>query len=112
LISKDSKYIISGSYDSSVKILDLEEGKELYEYNHDCGVYIVVISDDNKYVASCGYGFDLKIWNLEKNQLDATIEHHDGIIYGLAISSDYGSVDKTVRLWNIAQAREEAVFKG
>ena len=44
-ISSDSKYIVSGSGDKTIKIWDIESGKEIKTLNgHSEGVYSVAIS--------------------------------------------------------------------
>ena len=65
-ISSDNKLIISGSEDKSIKIWDIESGKEIKKLNgHSECVYSVAISSDNKYIVSGSGDNSIKIWNLQ-----------------------------------------------
>ena len=65
-ISSDSKYIVSGSYDKTIKIWNLESGQEIKTLKgHSESVNSVAISSDNKYIVSGSADNSIKIWNIE-----------------------------------------------
>ncbi len=60
-ISKDDKYIISGSKDKSIKIW--EQGKEIQTLEgHSHGVTCIAFSKDEKYIISGSWDKSIKIW--------------------------------------------------
>jgi WD40 repeat protein len=77
-ISADSKYIISGSGDKSIKIWNIE-GNLIKSINkvHDDIVNSVCISADSKYIISGSEDKSIKIWNIEGNLIKSIDNVHD-----------------------------------
>ena len=68
-ISQDGKYVISGSYDKTINVWNLEEKrKEFSLTGHREGVTCVAISQDGKYVISGSNDKTIKVWNLEEKR--------------------------------------------
>ena len=62
--SPDGKYIASGSLDYTVKLWEVESGKEIRTFTgHTYDVRSVSFSPDGKYIASCSE--TIKLWEVE-----------------------------------------------
>jgi len=106
-ISSDSKYIVSGSSDDTIKIWNLNTGKLIKTLKGHIGsVNSVAITKDNKYIVSGSSDNTIKIWNLNTGKLIKTLKGHSNTVYSVAISSDNkyivsGSDDKTMKIWDL-----------
>ncbi len=64
--SKDGKYIVSGSWDKSIKIWERETGNQIQTLKgHSSGVTSVAFSKDEKYIISGSDDKSIKIWERE-----------------------------------------------
>ncbi|KAJ3007725.1 UNVERIFIED_CONTAM: hypothetical protein HDU68_003381, partial [Siphonaria sp. JEL0065] len=113
----DGKFIVSGSYDMTVKIWDTETGECLHTLvGHTLAVTSVAVSSDGRFVVSGSYDKTVKVWDREvgfgKGQEQTLVGHTDAV-NSVAVSSDgrfvvSGSNDKTVKVWD----REVGFGKG
>lgn len=59
----DSKYIISGSEDTTIKVWDIDQRKLLFTYyNHKSRIICLAVSPDNNTVASGSLENNFHIW--------------------------------------------------
>lgn len=100
----DDKILATGSYDSTIKIWDIETGEEIRTLvGHTSGVRALQF-DDTKLISG-SMDKSLKIWNYRTGKCLSTLPGHtDGVIClhfdsTLLVS---GSVDKTIKVWNFA----------
>lgn len=55
-ISKDKKYLVSGSADKKIILWNMELGAEIRSFSgHTGGISVLAISADNKIIVSGGY---------------------------------------------------------
>ncbi|XWK88040.1 MAG: protein kinase [Phormidium sp.] len=105
-VSRDGKTIASGSDDKSVKLWQLNEGKEIRTLNgHSDWVYAVAISPDGKILISGSKDNTLKIWDLETGKQLLNLTGHKSSINSVAVSGDNqniasGSYDNSIKIWN------------
>ena len=67
--SPDGKYIASGSYDTTVKLWDVN-GKKLHTFaGHKDVVTSIAFSRDNKFLASSSIDRTVKIWNIDNKEV-------------------------------------------
>lgn len=108
-ISLSGDYIVSGSWDKTVRVWDLQGNQIHQPLNHEDSVASVAISSNGHYIVSSTWEGKVYVWKI-KNDFEqihivqAFQAHEEGQI-SVAISSDgqyiaSGSDDSTVRLWD------------
>jgi F-box/WD-40 domain protein MET30 len=109
----DDRILASGSYDTTIKIWDLESAKEIRTLRgHTSGIRCLQF-DDTKLISG-SLDHTLKIWDWRTgNCLRTYTGHADGVIClhfdsKLLVS---GSIDKTVRVWNF-EDKSTSVLRG
>jgi WD40 repeat protein len=117
-ISNDSKTIVSGSADNTIKVWNLETGEEIRTLKgHDSRVNSVSISNDSKTIVSGSEDYNIKVWNLETGEEIHTLKGHNGRVNSVSISNDSktivsGGGDNTIKVWNLETGEEIHTLKG
>ena len=76
-ITSDNKYIVSGGYDKTVRIWNLQDKtQEAVLQGHTHHVNSVAITSDNKYIVSAGCDNTVRIWNLQDKTQEAVLQGH------------------------------------
>jgi WD40 repeat protein len=98
---------VSGSADKTMRIWDIETGKQHYIINHHlAAVNTLAITPDNKtIITGCANG-KIQLWNLSSGELYSTLENYSTAISCIAIHPDgkiiaSSSQDGIIKLWNI-----------
>ena len=83
---------------------------------HTDDIYALAFSSGGVLASASGDG-TVKLWDLAAGREKATLEGHDGLVYGTAFTRDgktvaSGGGDGTVRLWDVASSRQRQLFKG
>lgn len=89
-ITPDSKYILSGSWDETLKLWDVLTGKEVRTFTGHTGwISAVAITPDGHHALSGSYDGTIKFWQLETGQEIHCFKGHDDFaITSLTISPD------------------------
>ncbi|WAK74474.1 NB-ARC domain-containing protein [Arthrospira sp. PCC 9108] len=117
-IAPDGKRAVSGSWDDTLKLWDLEQGRELATLSgHSSSVTAVAIAPDGKRAVSASADYTLKLWDLEQGRELATLSGHSDWVRAVAIAPDgkravSASDDETLKLWDLEQGRELATLSG
>ncbi|KAL4256374.1 hypothetical protein AB1N83_012939, partial [Pleurotus pulmonarius] len=105
----DGSRFATGDDDGTVKIWDIETGKELRTFEgHSDRIRSLAFSPDGRKIAAGSRDGTIRVWDTETGQdLFGAMEGHTNYVTGLAFSPDgtrlaSGSYDKTVRLWDEA----------
>jgi WD40 repeat protein len=115
--SNDSKLIVTGSNDKTVRVWDVETGKELHRFKgHTAKVWSVCFSPDGRFVASGGDDMTAKVWDLKTNELIAEFKGHLQRVHSVAFHPDgkrvlTGCCDHMLRLWNIEKEAVVGKFR-
>ena len=117
VISNNLKFIVSSSFDNSVRIWRLKNQKQVAILEGHTGIISgLQITRDSKYIVSASTDNSLRIWNLKNRQLEAALR--DNIpAYLIETSSDSKHIvsahdNNSIKIWNIQDRVLEAIFKG
>ncbi|MEH2448650.1 MAG: WD40 repeat domain-containing protein [Nostoc sp.] len=104
-ISADGKMLVSGSWDQTIKVWQLETGELLHTLKgHRDRVYAIALSPDAQIIASGSADKSIKLWHLQTGELLGTFTGHTHIVTALAFTASgemlvSGSLDKTIKIW-------------
>jgi WD40 repeat protein len=117
-MSPDGRWAVSASYDRTLKVWDLETGREVRTLTgHTDRVLGVAVSSDWKCVVSTSADKTLKVWDLETGRELHTLTGHSYYVYAVAVSSDgrravSASHDTTLKVWDLETGRELLTLTG
>ena len=101
----DDTILVTGSYDTTIKIWDMETGKEIRTLTgHTLGVRALQF-DDSKLISG-SMDNTLKIWNYRTGRCLNTLPGHTEGVISLHFDSSLlvsGSVDKTIKVWDFCR---------
>ncbi|KAF5831273.1 WD40-repeat-containing domain protein [Dunaliella salina] len=114
----DGACLVSGSYDSTLKLWDVASGRctaTLEGHIHD--VNSVAVSVDGRTAASGSVDRSVKLWDLGSRRCRATLTGHTHFVQCVAFSPDgatmaSGSRDYTIRLWDASTGKHKATLIG
>ena len=86
-ISKDGKRLLSGGYDLTTRIWDLEKGVELRRMQHGKGVQHAALSLDGKRAVTTCLDNTVQVWDADTGKLLHALTH-PGMVWRVAISPD------------------------
>ncbi|MBS1808152.1 MAG: TIR domain-containing protein [Acidobacteria bacterium] len=111
----DGKTIASGSGDGTVKLWEVAQAKEKATLaTGSVEIWSVAFAPDGRTLAY-GAGNEVKLWDMARQQGIPTLYEHRDRVKSLAFAPDgrtlaSGSDDGTVKLWDVAQAKEKATL--
>jgi WD40 repeat protein/serine/threonine protein kinase len=116
-VTPDGKYVVSGSWDGTVRVWDLAAAQEVRRFGHWGVVWSVAVTPDGKYVVSGSSDKTVCLWDLATGQAVRRFTGHEWGVSSVAVTPDgkyvvSGSGDKTVRLWDVATGKEVRRFTG
>jgi len=106
---KDGKTFVSGGYDNSARLWELETGRELQIYLADEAVLCVAVSPDERYIAGGTYRGTIFIWDRASGEVVRKWYGEANQILGVAFSPDgsrllSGGADRLnlLNVWDVA----------
>ena len=109
--------MITGSWDGSLRVWDLQSGKQIGNDWRDGGgtVYAIGLSPDGKKVASgCDDGA-VRLWDVDTGKVIAKWVGHTTTVYCVCWSRDGGRVvsgaldDGTARVWDVESGKQASL---
>ena len=113
-VSPKDKYIVSGSYDNTIRIWDFATGRQIGEsiVEHYGIVRSVAFSPDGNRVVSGSDDRTIRIWDVATcKQIGEPLEGHTAEVLSVTFSPDgkrvvSGSWDHTIRIWDVATGKQ------
>jgi len=117
--SPDGKYLASGAHDNSIKLWDVETGREiitLLGHSSTVSSLSVTFSPDGKIIASGSTDKTIKLWDAATGRAIRTLSGHSDMVNFLAFSPDgaflLSNSRNTIKLWNTQTWQEVRTFRG
>ncbi|KAF3986657.1 hypothetical protein FT663_03041 [Candidozyma haemuli var. vulneris] len=116
-VSGYGNIIISGSYDTTVRVWDLKEGgrcKHVLE-GHNDRIYSTSLNYKTRRCYSGSMDSSINVWDFEKGKLLFSLEGHNSLVGLLELSEDYlvsAAADSTLRVWNPHTGENYSKLKG
>jgi eukaryotic-like serine/threonine-protein kinase len=116
--SPDGDWIVSGSWDKTVRIWDARTGEFCADLPHPSVVFTLAFGPDScRLVTGCDEDEHLRIWNLATRKVRDIIEGPGHRLIGVAVSPDgarlaVNAMDRNLRILDIATHRVIASGKG
>lgn len=117
-VTPNGTLAISGSIDKTVRIWNLEAGKNVAVLEGHTGpVPAVAISADGKRAVSGSWDQTVRTWDVRTGKCIATLKGHKDYVLGIAMTADGKravscSSDKTMRVWELDTGRCIAILEG
>lgn len=117
-ISPDGKFIASASADYTLKLWNIETGKDTITFRgHTDNVRAVCFSPDGRYLLSGGDDKTIRMWDISTGKNTKVFTEKKSTATSLAFNPDgysfvSGHYDNTVCLWKTLNGKLEKVFKG
>jgi DNA-binding beta-propeller fold protein YncE len=117
VVSPDGRCAVSASDDYTLKVWDLEIGRELSTLVGQWQVNGVAVSPDGRRAVTASSDKTLKVLDLETGLELRRLEGHSREVNGVAVSPDgrravSASRDKTLKVWDLENGRELRTLKG
>src|ERR687886_1053720 len=112
VVTPDSRRVISGSNDTTIKVWNWTTGEELFTLTgHTKAVKAVAVTPDGQLLISGSSDKTLKVWNLSTGEALFTLTGHLGKIQAIAVTPDSQRVisaadDTTLKVWNLSTGEE------
>jgi serine/threonine protein kinase len=114
----DGRYLLSGSWDQTVRLWEVASGKEVRSFvTHESGIHCITFSADGCLALSGNWDNTLRLWDVRTGLERLCLTGHTGMVGAVAISPDdrraaSAGWDHTVRMWDLETGKELHRFLG
>jgi WD40 repeat protein len=116
--SPDGQFILSGSYDNTIKLWEVSTGQEIRTFvGHSHYVNAIALSPDSQFVLSGSADQTLKLWELATGQVNGSVKEQSIYVYSVTFSPNgqfalSGSAAQTLKLWDVSTGQAIRSFDG
>jgi len=116
--SPDGKFIVSGSMDNTLKLWDIQTGKEIRTLTGHKGIInSVTFSENGKFILSTSSDRTVKQWDFETGiEIRTFSGHTERVLNAIYYSDDSeiisGSDDNVIKFWDIKSGKEIKTIEG
>jgi WD40 repeat protein/serine/threonine protein kinase len=109
--ASDGRTAASGSYDHTVRVWEVESGKEIHRLEGHTGrITGVCFTPDGKHVVSGSEDKTVRLWNVTNGNKVRRFQHAGGVGYGLMVTPDGKRIlswshDKVVTSWDLKNGK-------
>jgi hypothetical protein len=117
-ISPDGSFIVSASFDDTLKVWDAKTGAQRLSLSgHTVDVNGCAISPDGSFIVSASNDNTLKVWDAKTGAQRLTLSGHTDVVTGCAISPDgsfivSASRDNTLKVWDAKTGAQRLTLSG
>jgi WD40 repeat protein len=86
--SADSKWLATGSDDSTIHLYEMPKGKSYTVHSDSGGVYSLAFTPDSRTLVAGTLGGELAFWNVANRREMMTIKAHLTVVNQIALSPD------------------------
>jgi WD40 repeat protein len=114
LFSPDKRFVASGYFNNTVKLVDLATGQERFVlHGHTGNVWSIAFSPDSRIMATASADHSVRLWDVKTGEQLAVLEGHTWDVNSVAFSPDgallaAGSADGTISLWQVGPQGSQA----
>jgi WD40 repeat protein/serine/threonine protein kinase len=118
VLTPDGRHVISGSWDGTLRMWDLQTGESLRTFEgHTDWVNAAAVTPNGARAVSASSDRTLRVWDLENGQLVRTLKGHLGGVNAVAVTPDgHGAIsassDHTLRVWDLESGQLVRTLKG
>jgi WD40 repeat protein len=115
--SPNGLYVISASYDGTLKLWDAETGEDLVTFRgHEGAVYDCAFSPDGRLVVSAGQDRTVRIWDVTGRREPGIFRGHEYLVEACTFTFDGNQAisedqDHVLKLWDVESGNELASVK-
>jgi len=115
--SPDGQILASASHDKTIKLWDVQTGKQITTLNGHDLVNSVSFSPDGQILASASTDKTIKLWDIQTGKEITTLDGHHDFVLSVSFSPDgqilaSASRDTTIKLWDVQTGKEIATLNG
>jgi WD40 repeat protein len=117
-VTPDGRFVVSASDDHTLKVWDLQSGKEKISLTgHTNIVNGVAVTPDARLAVSASSDNTLKVWDLSSGKEKISLNGHTDWVNGVVVTPDArfavsASRDKTLKLWDLSSGKERISLIG
>jgi WD40 repeat protein len=109
-ITPDGRRVVSGSHDRTVRIWDLDRGRELLTFQgHESAVSSLAITANGRFAVTGSHDGIIKVWELETGKESHTFKQGSDVVSSVVINASgrwiiSGASDGFLRIWSLQTA--------
>ncbi len=109
-------YIVSGSYDCTVRVWSASDGECLHILHHHADRVYTLLFDGTR-IISGSLDTTMRVWNLDTEELEHTFIGHQSLTSEMLLDESRGTVissnaDETIRIWSLMSGKCQHILAG